>query len=145
MQGVQVMSSRYPVAERPSPLNAASAVTCIHCGKPLVVSRWDRINGFLVLCPHCRGFHGRRWNVRALAFASLMLNALSFFFTMRPWRAVLMLVGWIAFFGLVLPAAERWPDAVQVLAFGIAMLGPMVINALLLIRHQVDLDRRPPV
>ena len=74
----------YPIADRVTPTNARSAVACIHCKAPIAVSARDKLNGFLVECPNCHGLHGRRWNIRGLVFASFILNALSFFFTMRP-------------------------------------------------------------
>lgn len=137
------MSSGYPRAEHVSPINAESAVACKHCGKPLAIPAWDRFQGFLTECPHCHGLHGRAWNIRVLALASFLLNAVSFFFTMRPSRAVVAIVAWAAFFWLVLPRSMAWSANLQAVVFGAFMLGPMLINAVLLVRHQVHLDRAP--
>ncbi|HET7436034.1 MAG TPA: hypothetical protein VFN10_15095 [Thermoanaerobaculia bacterium] len=137
--------SRYPLAERASVANAASAVSCVHCHKAITVSTWDRFNGFLVECPHCHGFHGRRWQIRAVAFASFLLNAASFLFTMRPGKALLAMAAWVGFFWFALPRSDGWPEAVRVMIYGALMIGPMLINAILLVRHQIDLDRAPVV
>jgi hypothetical protein len=77
-------------------------VRCAHCGNAIAVSRWDRLNGFLVECPECHGFYGRRWNIRGLALASFLLNALSFFFTMRPGKAIAAIAAWVLTFWLML-------------------------------------------
>ena len=137
------MARTYPVAERITPLNAASSVACSHCGSPIAVPTWDRWNGFLLRCPHCRGFHGRAWNIRGLALASFLLNAVSFLFTMRPSKAIPVIILWSVTFWLLLPRSERWPDWEQATLFIALFVGPMVINAVLLIRHEVDLDRLP--
>jgi hypothetical protein len=133
----------YPIAERVTPTNAKSAVACVHCKSPIAVSTWDKYNGFLVECPSCHGFHGRRWNIRGLVFASFLLNALSFFFTMRPGKALAVIAVWVAAFWLIMPRTEGWPEWAEALAFGALMLGPVIINAVLLVRHQIDLDRHP--
>lgn len=135
--------SRYPFAERPSGAKAESAVSCSRCGKAIVVSAWDRFNGLLVECPYCHAFHGRRWRVRAVALASFLLNALSFMFTMRPRNALLVIAVWVAFFFCTMPRSEAWPEAVQIALYCAFMVGPMLINIFLLIRHQSDLDRAP--
>jgi len=133
----------YPIADRATAVNAAGAVACCHCGAAIVSSRWDKLNGFLVQCPSCHGFHGRRWSIRGLIFASFLLNALSFFFTMRPARAAFAVAVWVTAAWLLLPRSESWPDWAQATLFGAFILGPVVINAALLVRHQIDLDRHP--
>ena len=135
--------SKYPSAERMTPVNASSAVTCIHCGNPMAVGRWDKLNGFLVECPSCRGYHGRAWSPRALGFMSLLLNAISFFFTMRPGRAFFAVILWSAAIYFIMPRTEYAPDWIQVTAWIFFLLGPLVINMILLVRHQIDLDRPP--
>lgn len=100
---------------------------------------WDRLNGFLVECPHCHGFHGRPWNIRGLALVSFLINALSFFFTARPAKALPLIVAWAAIFGWVLPRSMGWGDSAEIAVWSVFMLGPMVINAVLLVRHQIDL------
>lgn len=137
------MPEKYPLAEKVSPVMTSGATACVHCGNPIVMSAWDNFNGFLVECPHCHGFHGRRWNVRAVVGVGFVLNALSFLFTMRPRNAFIAIVAWCAAVWLVLPRIESWPDWAQAVAFGTVILGPAVINAGLLVRHQIDLDRHP--
>jgi hypothetical protein len=131
------------MAERVSPVIASGAIACVHCGNPIVMSGWDNFNGFLVECPHCHGFHGRRWSIRAVTAVGFVLNALSFLFTMRPGRALLVIVIWCAAVWLVMPRINPWPDWAQATAFGTVILGPAIINAVLLVRHQIDLDRHP--
>ncbi len=135
--------SKYPIAERTTPVNASSAVECIHCRNPIVVSRWDKLNGFLVECPACHGDHGKRWSARTVGAVSLILNAISFFFTMRPSRAFVAMILWAGAIVLILPRTEYAPDWIQASAFIVFFLGPVIINMALLVRHQIDLDRHP--
>lgn len=140
------MPGRYPMAERVAPLLASNAETCVHCAAPIAVtSGWDRWNGFLVECPDCHAFHGRSWHPRAVIFGSFFLNVLSFFFTMQPVRAAIVAVAWIAFMFVALPLATQGPDWLEATAFSVAFLGPAVVNAALLVRHQIDRDRAPVV
>ena len=133
--------AKYPQAERMTPVNASAAVQCSHCGAAIAVSRWDRLNGFLVECPRCHGYHGRSWNPRVIGFASLFLNALSFFFTMRPGRAFFAIVVWATAIYFLLPKTEYAPQWIEVPAFIFVFLGPLILNMVLLVRHQIDLDR----
>src|SRR5258705_11899087 len=72
------------VGQYPIPLGAKlRAVECVHCHRPLGISSWDYWNGFLVVCPHCAGFHGKRWGFERTLLAGLFLNVFSFFFTLR--------------------------------------------------------------
>lgn len=135
--------SKYPMAERPSQTNVARTVHCVHCNGPLAVGTWDKWNGFLVECPNCHAFHGKRWSVRPIAFASLFLNGLAFFFTMRPLRALAALITWALFIYLTVPRVDRAADWIQASLFGFVMLGPLIINMVLLVRHQSDVDRHP--
>ena len=135
--------SKYPLAGRMTPVNASAAAECIHCRNAIVVSRWDKLNGFLVECPSCRGYHGRRWSARAVGAASLVLNGISFFFTMRPSRAFIALFVWATAIFFLLPKTEYAADWIQASAFIIVFLAPMIINMALLVRHQIDLDRHP--
>ena len=133
----------YPHAERATPVNASLAIECVHCHNAIVVSRWDRMNGFLVECPHCHGYHGRAWNPRVIGFASIFLNALSFFFTMRPGRAFVALIVWAVAIYFLLPKTEYAPDWIQATAFIFVFLAPLIVNMALLVKHQIDLDRHP--
>ena len=135
--------SKYPLAERTTPVNAQAAVECVHCHNPIVLGRWEKMNGFLVECPYCHGYHGRRWKARIIGFASVFLNALSFFFTMRPGGAFAAIVVWTAAVYFLLPKTEYAADWIQATAFIVVFLAPLVINMALLVRHQVDLDKHP--
>jgi len=84
-----------------------------------------------------------RWSARAVGAASLILNGLSFFFTMRPAKALIALIVWAAAIYFLLPKTEYAPDWVQASAFIAFFLGPVIINMALLVRHQIDLDRHP--
>ena len=134
---------KYPLAERVTPVNAASAVECVHCKSAIVVGRWDKLNGFLVECPSCHGYHGRRWSARAVGAASFVLNGISFFFTMRPMKAWIALIVWAAAVYFLMPKTEYAPDWVQASALIALLFGPLIINLVLLVRHQIDFDRHP--
>ena len=134
---------KYPAAERMTPVNASSAVKCIHCNNAIAVGRWDKMNGFLVECPSCRGYHGGTGSPRALGFMSLFLNAISFFCTMRPSRAFFAMILWIAAIYFIMPRTEYSADWIQVAVWIFFLLGPLIINMALLVRHQIDLDRPP--
>ena len=79
--------------------------------------------------------------------AGLMLNFFSFFFTMRPWRAVLTMLGFAAWFvgGVYLLDRSHVVDGPIFMTWLIVfLLGPMILDAVLLIRHQIDLEKQPP-
>jgi hypothetical protein len=89
----------YPLAKPgDSPDHRGVLRACYRCGKPLRISRWEDWNGFLFRCPHCKGMHGKPWRAYAILLASVLLNALSFFFTLR-WRWALPLFSAFVFFG----------------------------------------------
>jgi hypothetical protein len=118
---------------------------CLHCGRNLALSRWDSWNGFLVRCPNCGGMHGKRWNIRRVLFASLIFNAASFIFTMKPRNAVItisifLVVVFVGNYFLL----DRLPNIIQLLAVSVFLLGPAVINAAILVKHEHDIDRSVP-
>ena len=108
----------------------------------MAVGRWEKLNGFLVECPSCHD--GRAWTTRVFGFMSLLLPAISFFFTMRPGRAFFVMILWIAASYFVMPRTDYSPDWIQVTVWIFFLLGPLIINMALLVRHQIDLDRPPP-
>lgn len=122
-------------------------VQCVHCEKPLGISSWDYIHGFLVLCPHCSGFHGKPWGLERPLLAGLFLNALSFFFLMRPRRALAALALFVAIGGALVYVAgqNEQNDALMIGSVSFVLLGPVLVNAVLLVRHQMRLDKSPPV
>lgn len=138
---------RVPVGFYPIPNRRGfHAVECVHCARPLGVTRWDYWNGFLVVCPHCRGYHGKPWSIEKPLVAGLFLNALSFFLTMRPRQAIVAIAGFVvACWALVVLAGENQTHDGFTIAAGITIvLGPVVINAIQLVRHQSRLDTSPP-
>jgi hypothetical protein len=120
--------------------------TCDYCNKALEVSRWDDLNGFVVLCPHCRAYNGRKWSVRGVLWGGLLLNVLSFFLVMRPKNAALcsLPLGALLALGDSLNVTSS-SDLVQGLYFGALLLGPVLVNAAVLVRHSVLVGTKAPV
>ena len=118
---------------------------CLHCGKNLSLDRWDSWNGFLVRCPNCGGLHGKHWRIRNILFASILFNALSFPFTMRPRYAIIAVFSFVIF-ALVgnFLLLDRVSDIVALVGVSIFMLGPTIINAAVLVKHEHDLDQSVP-
>ncbi len=141
-------NSRHPLGRYPIPEGSGlRAVECVHCHGQLGISKWDYWNGFLVKCPHCSGFHGKPWGIERTVVAGLILNVLSFPFVFRPRMAFaaiffFVLTGWLLG---ILVAQNDTNTALMIAFIGIIGLGPVVINAIALVRHQVQLDRSPPV
>lgn len=117
---------------------------CLHCRRAVPLTRWEDWNGFLVECPHCGGMHGKRRNIRQVMLASFVFNAVSFLFMMRPARAVL----WLSAFAAAAVAGglflDSLPDTWQVALASAFGLGPMVVNAVVLINHERSLDKSAP-
>ena len=108
------------------------------------MTRWDDWNGFLVECPHCGGMHGKHWHIKRVMMASFVFNAVSFLFTMRP----LYGVTWLAAFAAASVAGnfflEALPDVVQIALAGAFLLGPMVVNGVVLVVHERGIDNSSP-
>lgn len=122
-----------------------SVKPCLHCGNELGLKKWDSWNGFLVQCPHCGGLHGKRWNLRRLLLASLLFNAISFLFTMRPKRAAIALsVFVVLILGSYLLIKDQIPDLVGMGYAILIILGPMILNAIVFIKHERDLAESIP-
>ena len=140
--------NRYPQGHLPQEVKQGQTIKpCLHCGKDLALKKWDSWNGFLVQCPHCGGLHGKRWNIRRVSLASFLFNAFSFLFTMRPPKSFLALVAFIVLAvagNYYLLDSENIPDTLEIGLAIVFMLGPMVINAILLIKHERDLDNSAP-
>jgi hypothetical protein len=137
--------NNYPKASLPDQVKQGAIIKrCFHCGKDLSLKKWDSWNGFLVECPRCHGLHGKRWNIRRVLLASFLFSAFSFLFTMRPRNAALSLLGFIvaAIFGNFF--LDRFPDLVQIVIVIVFFFSPMLINAVILMKHERDLDDSAP-
>jgi hypothetical protein len=136
----------YPKAHLPQLAQSGEAVKpCYHCGQPLALQKWDSWNGFLVECPHCHGLHGKSWNIKRVLLASFVFSAFSFLFTMPLKRAVVAILGFalFAFVGNYLIDHSLIPDIAGLAGGVVFMLGPMLINAILLVKHEHDFDQSP--
>ena len=135
----------YPVAVYPIPTGSRLLPrTCIHCNQPIGVGRWDDFNGFLVTCPHCSRSTGKRWSLkRLIIMAGFFLNAFSFFFLFRPLKALILFIvaaSWAV--GVSALAFADWaPDWLAVVWGSVFFLAPPIIDAVALVRHELDLDR----
>ena len=135
----------YPKGALPNQAKQGEIIKpCFHCGKELALKKWHSWNGFLVECPHCHGLHGKRWNIRRVLLASFLFSAFSFLFTMRPRNAVLILLGFIvaAFIGNYI--LDRLPDLLQIVIVIVFIFSPMLVNAIILMKHERDLDNSAP-
>lgn len=138
----------YPRGHHPREAKQGEIIKpCLHCGKEVALSRWDSWNGFLVQCPHCGGLHGKRWKIRQVLFASFLFSALSFLFTMRPPRALLLVMGFIILAVLanyLVFDSEAISDLLEVGVAAGLILGPMIVNGIVLMVHERDLDDSAP-
>jgi len=128
----------FPVAKIPATLTEKHIEPCITCGKQISLTKWDRWNRFLVICPHCRRVHGREWNRKAILWASLFVNAFSFFFTMRPKKALVFFLSAIAINILAYFAISyEWVAfPLDVLLAIFLIFAPVMINGVLIVAHK---------
>ena len=137
----------YASAMWPYPIGSTlRRVKCSHCAEECGVTRWDHWNGFLSACPKCGFLIGRRWQIRTLLWGSLILNAFSFFFTMRPRLAMRVAAVWVGLWvgGGYLVSNNPGVQFAEPTYYTVALFGPVLINALILVRHQVDFDATHP-
>lgn len=122
------------------------AVECAHCGRPLGITSWEYWNGFLVVCPHCGGYHGKPWGFERTLLAGFLINVLSFFFVMRPRRAfsAILALGAVDAILLSQSAEDDMNTAKMATALAVFALAPVAVNAVALVRHQSLLDQAPP-
>jgi hypothetical protein len=141
--------SKYPYAGLPSqPTTAHPTEQCHHCGQHIVIPKWDRWNGFLLRCPYCQGLHGKPWNIKRIAMAGMFFNLFSFLFTMRPTRAILTMLGFAAWYfgGVYLLDRNQIVNGPIFMTWVVGfLLGPMILDSILFVRHQIDLEKSPPV
>lgn len=137
---LRIYRSNFPAAKIPGELSSGVVSTCIHCAKKLQLSRWDDWNGFLVICPHCKKLHGKNWNKKAILWGSFFINALSFFFTMRPLKALVLLMAMLGFavFGNYVMDRELLPQSVEFLAVILFIFAPIMLNGILVIIHEKE-------
>jgi hypothetical protein len=131
----------YPVALPGTDPGPGIVRNCFRCGTVLKISRWDDWNGFLYRCPHCNGIYGKPWRPFAILLLSLVLNALSFFLTLR-WKAALpLLLAFALLASVVRPALNRGQlsPTLEDLIMGMFLLGPLIINSVLVLRHEMAL------
>jgi hypothetical protein len=142
IEGV-VRSNGYPTAELYSEATKTKGIRrlCYHCGVALIISRWEDWNGFLLKCPNCGQLHGKSWNAYRTVLASVFLNALSFFLTMRRKQALLCFVVFAILLAGLSVALERGrlSGASELVLLGVSFLGPFAINSMLLLRHETAL------
>lgn len=117
---------------------------CLHCRRSVSLSKWDDWNGFLVECPHCGGMHGKPWKIGRVLLASFVFNAFSFLFTMRPAYALPCLAGFAAAAVAGNFYLESLPDTLQIVLAIAFLLGPMLVNAVVLVSHERGLDNSAP-
>jgi len=138
-------TSLYPLAQAYEGVPVAGKVirNCYHCSRPLLLGRWDDLNGFLVTCPHCGNPHGKSWNVPLRLFGSIFLNALGFFFTLRWKQALPLFIVFAAYAAFATRALDdgRWSQTSELIGMSIYFMGPVVVTAFLVLRHQSDLKR----
>jgi hypothetical protein len=135
-------SYSYPVA-RPGDSSGGGGVlrACYHCGKALRVSRWEDWNGFLFRCPNCGEIYGKPWSPHWTLLASVLLNAFSFFLTMRWKRALPLFLGF-ALLGVIASVAlnrGQLGETSKLVLLATFFLGPLTVNSVLLLRHEVAL------
>jgi hypothetical protein len=135
-------ASPYPVAMGSDSFGSRGVLrACYRCGKPLRIRRWDDWNGFLFRCPHCEGIHGRPWRAYMILLASVLLNGISFFFTLR-WRwALPLFLGFTVLAGFVGFALDRGQlsETLKLALLSAVFLGPLAINSVLLLQHEMAL------
>src|SRR5262245_2414100 len=84
---------------------------CMSCSEPVPMTPWAKWRGFLIVCPNCGRWHGKYWHPKWLLTASLVFNALTYPFTMRPKRAALAIAATAAFWGIAILLGDvRIPD-----------------------------------
>lgn len=128
----------YPLAGLPDDPSKGVLRSCCRCGQAIKLGRWDDSNGFLVRCPHCGGIHGKPWRIYWILLASLLINAFSFFTTLR-WKSALSLC--VLFLGgfyvlSVIESRFRLSQSAMLYAWGVLLLGPFIINAVVVLRHE---------
>lgn len=115
---------------------------CKFCSAQVSMTTWEKWNGFLVACKNCGRWTGEYWYTRSIMSISLVLNVLSFFFLLPPKKALLVATPFLALIGAAFVwDPTRYPTALEVAWFSVVLFGPGVINAVLLIKHRINLGQ----
>ena len=134
---------KYPLAQAGNSAAPGPGILrpCYQCGNPLRIGRWADWNGFLFQCPFCGGTHGKPWSARGHILGSLFFNAFSFFFTMRWRQALPFFLGFVLLIAGISAALNqgRLSQTVELVLAGTGFLGPVAINSVLLLRHEMAL------
>ena len=118
---------------------------CRVCGKQFGAGRWERWCGFVIRCPLCGAPNGKHWRFKPVLFSGLLFNAISFLFILRPRVAVPLLLLYVLIWAgwawamdreLISESATLWVTAA-------VWLSPVLVNAVVLIRHEKALDEIP--
>lgn len=134
-------SLQYPRAQRPDMSSAGQITLCLHCKKGIRLSKWDNWNGFLVRCPFCERLHGKHMRPKIVLWASLFINALSFFFVVRPKKAgilaaVFLLVG---LSGYTILGKEYISPNAEVVLVVVFLFLPVILNGIFILIHEANL------
>ena len=110
---------------------------CCHCGNEIGIKRWYSWTGLLVRCPHCKKLHGEVWGIKSVLLISLLLNACSFFLTMYPKTAIKFFSGFVVLIiGFNNLSNFELPMLLELGLFSVLIMGPMIINAVMLLRQR---------
>src|SRR3954471_6512164 len=82
---------------------------------------------------------------KSILWASFFISALSFFFTMRPWKAALLILIYISigFIGNSIIDKGYFPRWLKFVAVVIFAFTPMITNAALTVVHESQLGKSP--
>lgn len=132
----------YPNAKIPKSNEIGKSIPCIHCKRKILVSKWDTWNGFLVKCPYCNKYHGKHFNKKAILLGSFFFHALGFFFTVRPLKALLLIIifGGIGVFGNYLLTKELLPQLLEIVLVILFLFAPMILNGIFILFHEKKLN-----
>jgi hypothetical protein len=96
---------------------------------------------------HCHLRTGHPWRPKPLLWFTFFANLLSFFFTIRPKLAGSVAMAWLCYWvvGAWMIEAAGLLHALELPYFVLGFFVPVVINAAIYVRHEIDLDASEPV
>lgn len=127
----------YPLAQIPTGKKFRTIKNCLQCKKKISFSKWDAWNGFLSKCPYCGRINGGEWSPKAILWGSFFFNALSFFFTMR-WHKALLVISIYVLVGVLgnsLLDRGFLPQPVETVLAILFIFLPLLINGVLIYFH----------